>query len=145
MTHGDQSQTQRVLVSYYQQRIETLQSTIEGTSSKLHSTESALKDASQLLITADIISGAAESELSGVEYNHFLGVVDNFYEMAFRCHFCKWQHADVPLLDNTTHDILMQMFESKFPVTAACLNSISLTRKNKLRTHLNLPHVLEKR
>eukprot|EP00978_Attheya_sp_CCMP212_P000819 scaffold1711_cov60-Attheya_sp.AAC.7 len=132
------------LVSYYCQRIETLQKEIEGTNTNPHKTESALHDATQSFFTADIISGASESELTGNDYNYFLGLVDNCYEIAFRSHFCKWQHADVPLLDNTTHDVRLHMFESKFPITATKLNSISMTQENKRNSQLNVPHILEK-
>jgi hypothetical protein len=46
-----------------------------------------LHEASQSLITSDIISALAESELVGPEYDSFLDLVDNIYEMAVRSHF----------------------------------------------------------
>jgi hypothetical protein len=59
MTHGDQSQTMRVLVSYYRQNIESLQKDIGETNTKLRKTELDLKDATQSFLTAEIISAAS--------------------------------------------------------------------------------------
>eukprot|EP00978_Attheya_sp_CCMP212_P043181 scaffold277512_cov37-Attheya_sp.AAC.1 len=137
---------QRVLVSYYRQKNETLQTEYSLLNLKLCHTESSLNEASQTLLTTDIISGLAESELSGTKYNSFLGVVDNCYEMAVRSHFCQWQNADVPLISDSTHAyFLLKTFESRFPITASSLHAIALTKTNKAPAQLNLHHVTEKR
>jgi hypothetical protein len=119
MTHGDQNQTQRVLLSYYHQKIETLQDQYSLLKSKLSHTKSTLNYASQSLLTTDVITGLMESELSGPDYNLFLGSVDHYYEMAVRSHFCQWQNADVPLIADSTHAFLLKAFESRFPLTAS--------------------------
>jgi hypothetical protein len=145
MTHGDQNQTQRVLVSYYRQKIETLQDQNLLLNLKLTRSEARLHEASQSLITSDVISSLAESELVGPEYDSFLALVDNIYEMAVRSHFFRWQNADVPLIPESTHDFLFKTFETRFPLTKACLQAMALTKINKEPAQINLNHVTEKR
>jgi hypothetical protein len=145
MTHGDQNQTQRVLVSYYRQKIETLQTQNLLLNSKLDRTEERLNDLSQSLVTPAIVSSLAESELFGPDYDSFLGMVDNCYEMAIRSHFCMWQNADVPLLPESTHSYLMKTFESQFPITAGSLQAMALTKINKEPANNMTSNVSQKR
>ena len=132
MVCGDSEQTLRVLVAYYRQKMESL---MYGTNSKLNKSTQSGNGHSGVLSNSNKTDPKyfillVKNELSLVNTNHFIDMVNHVYYNALMEHFRSWYDPSAPLLPDETIEALIRFFEVSFPYTSFMFSTGSNTSRS---------------